>query len=192
MPRGTIERLAVPASIIFVSCLAYGSQILFRHLEPHPLHLSQTLVFNGLVGCLWVTYYRSCSTDPGSVPRNLSPDVIESDEGFSLMQRQRWCRKCKAYKPPRAHHCKVCQRCIPKMDHHCPWIINCVSHRTFPHFYRFLIYSVASTIYLEYLLVIRAAAVWSGRYLPSVRVSIHLHTHSSLSLLSILDRHLGT
>ncbi len=55
------------------------------------------------------------------------------------------------------------------MDHHCPWTINCVSHRTFPHFFRFLFYAVLSTTYLEYLLYIRAALVWNGRNLPSVR-----------------------
>lgn len=54
------------------------------------------------------------------------------------------------------------------MDHHCPWTINCVSHRTFPHFFRFLFYAVASTTHLEYLLYIRAAVLWNGRNLPSV------------------------
>ncbi len=57
------------------------------------------------------------------------------------------------------------------MDHHCPWTVNCVSHRTFPHFLRFLFYAVASMTYLERFLFIRAAVVWRGRNLPSVRVS---------------------
>lgn len=34
----------------------------------------------------------------------------------------RWCSKCNAAKPPRAHHCSVCRRCVLKMDHHCPWV----------------------------------------------------------------------
>lgn len=54
------------------------------------------------------------------------------------------------------------------MDHHCPWTINCVSHRTFPHFVRFLFYTVSSTTHLEYLLYLRAAVIWNGRHLPSV------------------------
>ena len=33
----------------------------------------------------------------------------------------RFCDKCKAIKPDRAHHCSVCGRCVLKMDHHCPW-----------------------------------------------------------------------
>ena len=60
-------------------------------------------------------------------------------------------------------------RCILKMDHHCPWTINCVSHRTFPHFIRFLFYAVVSMGYLETLLYARSAVIWKGRNLPSVR-----------------------
>ena len=60
-------------------------------------------------------------------------------------------------------------RCIPKMDHHCPWTINCVSHRTFPHFFRFLFYSVTAMLYLEYFLYIRLAILFQNRSLPSVR-----------------------
>lgn len=55
------------------------------------------------------------------------------------------------------------------MDHHCPWTINCVSHRTFPHFFRFLFYSVTAMLYLEYFLYIRLAILFQNRSLPSVR-----------------------
>mgnify|MGYP002655283933 CR=1 FL=1 len=33
---------------------------------------------------------------------------------------KKYCKRCKAYKPPRAHHCSMCRRCVVKMDHHCP------------------------------------------------------------------------
>jgi palmitoyltransferase len=168
MPQSALERLAFPGVVALISFLAYGSQFLFPNLEPHPLKQKQTLIFNVLVACIWITYVRACFTNPGSVPSN-RPTIAAASEGGGLSkQKQRWCRKCETYKPPRAHHCKVCQRCIPKMDHHCPWTINCVSHRTFPHFFRFLCYSVASMFYLEYLLFIRAAVVWSDRNLPIV------------------------
>lgn len=32
----------------------------------------------------------------------------------------RWCAKCAALKPPRAHHCSMCGICVLRMDHHCP------------------------------------------------------------------------
>ncbi|KDQ20944.1 hypothetical protein BOTBODRAFT_151917 [Botryobasidium botryosum FD-172 SS1] len=52
---------------------------------------------------------------------------------------RRWCRKCSAPKPERAHHCSECNRCVLKMDHHCPWLgSKCVGHRTYPAFLHFL------------------------------------------------------
>jgi len=59
-------------------------------------------------------------------------------------------------------------RCVPKMDHHCPWTANCVSHRTLPHFLRFVFYCVAAMSYLEYFLYQRAAVIWANRHWPSV------------------------
>lgn len=66
------------------------------------------------------------------------------------------------------HRAEIILRCIPKMDHHCPWTANCVSHRTFPHFLRFVVYSVAAMSYLEYFLYIRGAVIWNNRHWPSV------------------------
>ena len=43
-------------------------------------------------------------------------------------QVKRLCRRCKSFKPERAHHCSVCRRCIIKMDHHCPWVNNVSSN----------------------------------------------------------------
>ena len=64
------------------------------------------------------------------------------------------------------------------MDHHCVWASNCVSHRTLPHFVRFLIYAVTSMIYLGYFLSTRARVIWDKRDLPSVR------RHSTCSVCS--------
>jgi palmitoyltransferase len=53
------------------------------------------------------------------------------------------------------------------MDHHCPWTNNCVSHTTFPHFIRFLFYSVLSLTILTSFLYTRIANVFSDRDLPA-------------------------
>lgn len=58
-------------------------------------------------------------------------------------------------------------RCIPKMDHHCPWIANCVSYTTYPHFYRILLYGTAALWYNEYHIWLRLQYLWENRRLPS-------------------------
>ncbi|KAJ6186573.1 hypothetical protein N7519_007874 [Penicillium mononematosum] len=104
---------------------------------------------------------------PGRLPKAEERPKPKEQEGDAHGGRQRWCLRCEAYKPPRAHHCKTCKRCIPKMDHHCPWTSNCVSHFTLPHFMRFLFYATVGMFYLETLLWQRASFVWKNSHMPS-------------------------
>lgn len=112
-----LSKLAVPGVSVLISFLAYTSQALFLYIEPSPLSTSELVQFNGLVICLWICYYRACTTDPGLVPQDWSPpasvtDGRDTSNGAEVHIRQRWCRKCEAYKPPRAHHCKTCRRSV--------------------------------------------------------------------------------
>ncbi|KAH9879197.1 hypothetical protein J1614_002636 [Plenodomus biglobosus] len=91
----------------------------------------------------------------------------QESTGAVGVKSRKWCRKCNAAKPPRAHHCKECKRCIPKMDHHCPWTANCVSHTTFPHFLRFLLYTTLGLSLLQYFLFLRLAHLWTTRDMPA-------------------------
>ncbi|EWC45260.1 hypothetical protein DRE_05987 [Drechslerella stenobrocha 248] len=79
----------------------------------------------------------------------------------------RWCKRCKRWKPARAHHCKTCQKCVLMMDHHCPWTYNCVGYRTWPHFMRFLTFVIAACSYLEAFLVSQCLEVYRSRDMPS-------------------------
>ncbi|CZR55202.1 related to PFA4 Palmitoyltransferase [Phialocephala subalpina] len=176
-----LDDLAIPAVASLIIFLAYTSQYLFHYIEPGPLSKSEAIWFNGLVLCIWICYDRACSVDPGVkgwVGRSVRKEKDSDDEGsdkegeegegeVKLKRGMRWCKKCEAVKPPRAHHCRKCGRCIPKMDHHCPWTTNCVSHTTFPHFLRFVLYAVLSMSILTYHLFVRLSILWSNRALPS-------------------------
>lgn len=110
MSRSALGSLALPGVFALISYLAYGSQILFRHIEPHALEQKQAFIFNALVACIWITYARACFTNPGWVPPAWNSNHSASEQSPPSKKTLRWCRKCEALKPPRAHHCKICQR----------------------------------------------------------------------------------
>lgn len=103
-----LQALAVPAVTLLVIFLAYSSQVLLPLLEPGPLTSGQKWKFNALVSCIWMTYYRAITVNPGRVPTEQSTGEAGKNEAHHM--RQRYCRRCEAPKPPRSHHCKVCKR----------------------------------------------------------------------------------
>ncbi|KAJ5232854.1 Palmitoyltransferase pfa4 [Penicillium chermesinum] len=161
-----ISQLAIPSVSVLIAFLAYTSQYFFYCFESAPLRKDEIWTINIFALCIWICYFRACFVDPGRLPENWKVASVDK-RGQDQASARRWCRRCEAFKPPRAHHCKTCQRCIPKMDHHCPWTTNCVSHFTFPHFIRFLFYTVAGMSYLETCLWERVSIVWENRNMPS-------------------------
>ncbi len=173
------QQIAVPAVCLLISFLGYYSQYAFRNetLAPGPPSGDETIWFNILLAALWCTYYKAVAVDAGRY--EFGQEVIEQKDGA------RWCSKCAAPKPPRAHHCRHCGRCIPKMDHHCPWTRNCVSMTTFPHFMRFLVYANVSLWMLSSPLWQRLAALWHDRHLPAY-LGPDMQGLVSLALLSLI------
>jgi palmitoyltransferase len=65
--------------------------------------------------------------DPGPVHTPTAREGVNSDniglaealmgggDEDDFMKPGRWCRKCWAPKPERAHHCSMCGRCVMKM-----------------------------------------------------------------------------
>ena len=54
---------------------------------------------------------------------------IVAERGLRLHSRLpdgrsfRFCRRCRIFKPDRAHHCGTCERCVLRLDHHCVWYV---------------------------------------------------------------------
>lgn len=112
----------------------------------------QTLVsFNFGITLIYWTFYLSC-LDPGSVRHDyVPPDNIDA----------RYCKTCKAFKPPRTHHCKKCGRCILRMDHHCPWLSGCVGYYNHAAFIKFMLCVVPTTGFLAWTSAVR---LWNIYY----------------------------
>ncbi|OAD02964.1 hypothetical protein MUCCIDRAFT_142897 [Mucor lusitanicus CBS 277.49] len=118
------------------------------------------LPMNILLISLYVNYYLACTTDPGHTPEGWEPpfSVLNPEEDTVIrvgITGPRFCKKCDAYKPPRAHHCKHCGKCVLRMDHHCPWIGNCVGFGNYSHFVRFVYSVIGCCSYGCYLLLWR-------------------------------------
>ncbi|CAK7268415.1 Palmitoyltransferase [Sporothrix epigloea] len=60
--------VAIPAAVSVILFLGYSSQWLFHtatSLNPGPLSGVEFAVFNILLGCMWWSYIRACTVDPG-------------------------------------------------------------------------------------------------------------------------------
>lgn len=110
MDMPSLQRFAPPGVTVLVCFLAYSSQWLFYNIDPGPLRKGDAYLFNTLVACLLICYWRSCTTDPGRIPKDWGKKFSRDDSQDGTMTQRRWCRKCDAFKPPRAHHCKTCKR----------------------------------------------------------------------------------
>ncbi|KAH7927826.1 zf-DHHC-domain-containing protein [Leucogyrophana mollusca] len=120
------------------------------------------LAFSSLIVCV--------ARDPGPIsPDSSETETDDENEDMGLteallamgdedMSPARWCRKCWASRPERAHHCNTCGRCVLKMDHHCPWLgSKCVGHRTYPAFVHFI---CCVTIFSAYVAWVSGSAFW--------------------------------
>lgn len=108
-----IAKLAPAAFLINSSFLSFSSQYLFRHIDPGPLDSWQSVVFSTEILLLYICYYRSVQTNPGYAEPNKGLAKKGHEDGDEILRRPRWCKKCDAPKPPRAHHCKICKRLVP-------------------------------------------------------------------------------
>ncbi|PWN41784.1 zf-DHHC-domain-containing protein [Ceraceosorus guamensis] len=180
-PLKLSERIWVAGTLSLIFFLVLSVQyivVIYYKATPAMVLADLALVlgpFNALAGFLLYNYSLAALSSPGRVPNGWIPSIPSgpggSDEGTAAASEfvevkksgaPRWCKVCKAPKPPRAHHCRQCQRCTLRMDHHCPWIANCVGHRNYAAFIRFLAAVDVTCAYHLLMLSARVADAWGG------------------------------
>eukprot|EP00198_Chlamydomonas_reinhardtii_P005259 XP_001694595.1 predicted protein [Chlamydomonas reinhardtii] len=118
------------------------------------LLFSAVVSWGQCVMCVW-SYLAAVTADPGRVPQGWHPFADEQQARAELERmsysnyyfdrrdprRPRFCKRCQAWKPERAHHCSVTGRCVLKMDHWCIWVVNCVGLMNYKFFLLFIFYA---------------------------------------------------
>ncbi|TEB24551.1 zf-DHHC-domain-containing protein [Coprinellus micaceus] len=190
--------------LIIVACILGPQPSILRMLIYHhwrSLHQPAWAVIHFVVSfALTVITLTSLTItvtrDPGPVHTPTAREGVNSDniglaealmgggDEDDFMKPGRWCRKCWAPKPERAHHCSMCGRCVMKMDHHCPWLgHSCIGHRTYPSFVHFL---TSATLLALYVATVAARALmYSFRNPFSVDETTPIH-EMALSLYGII------
>ncbi|KND91962.1 Palmitoyltransferase PFA3 [Tolypocladium ophioglossoides CBS 100239] len=111
------------------------------------------------------SYTTAVFTNPGSTTNDDGYGLLPTSQAlppatsFTVKSNGqiRFCKKCQARKPDRAHHCSTCRRCVLKMDHHCPWLATCIGLRNHKAFLLFLVYT---TVFSFYAFAISGSWVW--------------------------------
>uniref|UniRef100_UPI00358FAE4C palmitoyltransferase ZDHHC16-like isoform X2 n=1 Tax=Myxine glutinosa TaxID=7769 RepID=UPI00358FAE4C len=115
------------AAVVAVAYICVLPRII-RTYDPY-ISVLLVLISHWLLLMITFHYYQALTTSPGHLPL-----------GRMDLPAASICKKCIAWRPPRAHHCSICNRCILKMDHHCPWLNNCVGHYNHRYFFSFCFY----------------------------------------------------
>ncbi|ETV84732.1 hypothetical protein H257_03837 [Aphanomyces astaci] len=135
--------------------------IIYPWMGPSILGLVHMCLFTTTCFLALVSHGKAMMTDPGSVPEDAIPVALKHapKEELNRLEEQRYrtCRRCKTFKPARAHHCSICERCVIKMDHHCPWVNNCVGLGNHKFFLLFIFYVFLLSAYALSLVFTRYA-----------------------------------
>ena len=83
------------------------------------------------------------------VRRVLEDDVRPNNQ--SKIEKSKdlfFCRLCKTFREPRAHHCRVMGYCVRKMDHYCPSVANTIGVGNSRYFVQFLSSTFIGLVYV--------------------------------------------
>ncbi|KAK3941051.1 Palmitoyltransferase PFA4 [Diplogelasinospora grovesii] len=146
--QGGLWSLAIPAVCCLILFLGYFSQWLFNNtspdLAPGPLTSQQSWIFNVLLVCLWWTYYKACTTDPGrytfpstttvtskpplDAPSNSRPSSSSSgpDRSNTAQLNKQGKQTSGGGAGAAVRWCKKCALPKPPRSHHCRHCARCI------------------------------------------------------------------
>jgi len=213
----------VISSIVVWSYYAYVVHLCILTVESLPEKVILLLLYHLLFFLFTASYWRTVWTRPGDIPSKfqLSPSELdavencESEESQGVLLQQltvakdigvamrsiggsvRFCEKCSAIKPDRAHHCSVCGACRLKMDHHCPWVNNCVAFFNYKFFILFLAYGLLYCLFIALSTVKYFILFWTktadgqiGQGKFHILFLFFVSTMFCISLCSLLGYHI--
>ena len=116
------------------SCFSYYIYYNDSAFSSHPyIKNIFSLIFYFCSFMTLLCHTMSIYTEPGLIDQSIVSKLKSDKKNF--------CKKCKKYRPLRAHHCSTCKKCVMKLDHHCPWIFNDVGYNNQKIFFLFLFYA---------------------------------------------------
>ena len=117
-------------------------------VHAYGFNMTATLMAASLAQCLTnsESFLRDALGNSKEKSKETFPNSGVATGAFTTLEvkysgKRRFCRKCKLFKPDRAHHCRTCNSCVLKMDHHCSWINTCVGYHNYKAFLLFLLYA---------------------------------------------------
>ena len=134
----TLHYTAIPIVwiVIYTITACYSYYIYYNNsaLSSHPIiKIFFSIIFYYCSFMTLLCHTMSIYTEPGLIDQSIVSKLKSDKKNF--------CKKCKKYRPLRAHHCSTCKKCVMKLDHHCPWIFNDVGYNNQKIFFLFLFYA---------------------------------------------------
>ncbi|XP_027368072.1 probable protein S-acyltransferase 7 isoform X1 [Abrus precatorius] len=159
--------------LIVAPVAAFTAFVAVNLLDDFPYHSGYSILIVVIVHTMFVliTLLLTSGRDPGIVPRNAYPPMLdESDGSFHINNEQnprqhlprakeiivngvsvkiKYCDTCMLYRPPRCSHCSVCDNCVERFDHHCPWVGQCIGLRNYRFYYMFVFSATLLCFYIH-------------------------------------------
>ena len=146
-------------------------------------------------------------TNPGIIPRSetegipvgADPRSVDSATGFLIPRylllngvgiRQKYCRTCRIYRPPRSNHCTVCDNCCLRHDHHCLALGTCVG---LGNYRWFLLLSAGLTLLCPLVFWLLKNQLMGLYYaLPQDRTAFQFVCDNSMSIIVSIAAQIGS